>query len=168
MKNWIYAILLIFGAASLEPAFACSCTPPKDPVKVSKAVFFGQLVEKVQPRPGADIAVKFKVERYWKGEVSEEESLVTTGGACLYNFRVGEKYLIYALENETGRLEAVICRIWHESIADKELKKLGEGKTPEPRRPVSSSAPPNNGMQRTRTQPPSHLPRSVRAADARR
>ena len=103
------------------------CVPPKNPYKVSKAIFFGELVEIVQPDLRSPRVVKFKVEQYWKGVTDESVSIVTTAVVpCGYNFRVGEKYLIYAGE-EKGQLETAPCRILHIDSAEKDLKKLGKG-----------------------------------------
>jgi hypothetical protein len=80
----------------------------------SRAVFLGEVTEIVKPRtnnpkaPSADqlYAVKFKVEKSWKGvESSEVVVLSDQGRAGCYSwglFLKGEKYLVYA-EKRTPR-----------------------------------------------------------------
>jgi hypothetical protein len=116
-KNFIRAIFLLIALSVLsEAAYACMCIPLKNPYKVSKAVFFGELVEIVQTDLRSPRAVKFRVEKYWKGVKDESVSILTTAVApCVYNFRVNEKYLIYAGE-EKGQLETEPCRILHADI----------------------------------------------------
>ncbi len=142
-------LLLVFiFLGNSQPTYACSCFPPKDPYKISKAVFFGQLAEIAQKDNLSRRLLKFKVERYWKGPEEERLSVVTTAVApCGYNFRVGEKYLIYAGE-EKGQLETAPCRILHVDSAERDLQKLGKGKVPK-QNSVSSTAPPNKALQLT-------------------
>ena len=150
MKSLIRAIfLLITVSVCSQAAYACMCIPPKNPYKVSKAVFFGELVEIVQPDLRSPRVVKFKVEKYWKGVKDESVSIMTTAVApCGYNFRVGEKYLIYAGE-EKGQLETSPCRILAEDVAEKDLKKLGKGKIPKSSVSLSFDALPNNSLNRS-------------------
>src|SRR6185295_6764167 len=133
MRTSVRAVFLLIALSIVsESAYACMCLPPKNPYRSSKAVFFGELVEIVQDR-GDTRVIKFKVEKYWKGIKEESITLVTTGVApCGYNFRVGEKYLIYA-GKENGQLETGPCRILFADVAEDDLKKLGRGKTPKRR-----------------------------------
>jgi hypothetical protein len=106
------------------------CSPPKNPYRASQAVFFGELVEIVQTDLGSPRVVKFKVEKYWKGVKGESVSIMTTAiYPCGYDFRTGEKYLIYA-GKENGQFETAPCRILHVDAAADDLKKLGRGKAP--------------------------------------
>ena len=156
MNSIIRAVfLLVVLSAFSEAAYGCMCIPPKNPYKVSKAVFFGELVEIAQTDLRSPRVAKFRVEKYWKGLQPESVSIMTTAVApCGYNFRVGEKYLIYAGE-EKGQLETAPCRILHGDSTEGDLKKLGKGKVPK-RSSIISDAPPNNGMHPTASQRGSH------------
>ena|SRR5687767_7157294 len=124
--------LFIIVTVSSEAVHACICEPPKRPYKISKAVFFGSVVEIVDGKDRCSQVVKFKVERYWKGIESEYVSLQTPKqvmGCCGYHFQVSHRYLIYSgIEN--GQLETGPCRILAEDTAAKSLKKLGKGRVP--------------------------------------
>ena len=143
MKNLIRGVFLLFAlSVCSQAAYGCMCTPPKHLYKVSKAVFFGELVEIAQSDVGDQRVVKFKVEKYWKGINGESVSIMTTAVyPCGYNFRVGEKYLIYAGE-ENSRLKTAPCRILAEGVAGDNLKKLGKGKIPKPSMSLPLNAPP--------------------------
>ncbi len=121
----IKMLLVIVGLmlAGYVSASACVCDLPLKRVSLKKsvakakseatAVFSGQVVEL------DDSIVKFRVERLWKGEPAEEIVLVNTGmgkagggeriiSTCAYNFRLGEKYLVYAYGSE-GKLQTHKC-----------------------------------------------------------
>ena len=104
-------------------ASACVCDLPLKRASLKKAVakakseavavFYGQVIEL------DNSIVKFSVERLWKGAPAEEIILINTGmgkasggdriiSSCAYNFRMGEKYLVYAHGSE-GRLQTHKC-----------------------------------------------------------
>ncbi|HYX72024.1 MAG TPA: hypothetical protein VE732_04580 [Nitrososphaera sp.] len=151
MKKFIRSVFLLFAlSVCSQAAYGCMCTPPKHLYKVSKAVFFGELVKIAQSDVTSQRVVKFKVEKYWKGVNGESASVMTTAVyPCGYNFRVGEKYLIYAGE-DNGQLETAPCRILARDVAGENLKKLGKGKIPKPGGSLSFDAPPNNSLNPTR------------------
>jgi hypothetical protein len=107
--------MLLFVAGIMLAGYtstsACVCDLPLKRISLKKAVakakseasfvFSGEVVEL------DDSIVKFKVERLWKGTATGEIILINTGAgktenndriisSCAYNFRVGEKYLVYA------------------------------------------------------------------------
>ena len=109
----ITMLLAAFGLmlAGYTFASACVCDLPLKRVSLKKAVakakseaavvFSGQVIEL------DDSIVKFRVKRLWKGMPTEEIVLINTGmgkatggdriiSSCAYNFRMGEKYLVYA------------------------------------------------------------------------
>jgi hypothetical protein len=121
----ITMLLAAFGLmlASYTSASACVCDLPLKRVSLKKAiakakseaevVFSGQVIEL------DDSIVKFRVERLWKGTPAEEIVLTNTGmgkapsgdriiSSCAYNFRMGEKYLVYAYGSE-GKLQTHKC-----------------------------------------------------------
>lgn len=66
----------------------------------ASAVFSGEVVAL------DTFMVKFKVDKLWKGDFSDEITMSTgakdngdgtyTSSSCDYNFKLGEKYLVYA------------------------------------------------------------------------
>lgn len=92
-------------------AAACACDLPHKRVPLKRAVVTAKS-EAAAVFSGRitgldDSTVKFGVERLWKGVPAEEIVLINTGAgkagggdriisSCAYNFRIGEKYLVYA------------------------------------------------------------------------
>jgi len=147
IKIFICSIFVFIGiTACSQVVSACSCIPPKNPYKISKAVFFGELLEIIATDNRSPRVVKFKIEKYWKGKIEEIMSVKTTAVApCGYNFGVGEKYLVYAGE-ENGQLETAPCRILVEEVAGDDLKKLKKGKVPKSKTSFLFDVPPNKSM----------------------
>lgn len=89
--------------------YACSCIVPEVPeaFRAARAVFVGEVTEIVAPRtdnrkaPLADqlYAIKFKVEKYWKGVSSKEIIILSDQGraGCFSwgPFLKGQKYVVY-------------------------------------------------------------------------
>ena len=74
-------------------------------------------------------AVKFKVERYWKGVRNSEIVILTNlplGDCGMLHFREGEKYLVYAF----GKKQVAYgCRRNKRlEYASEDLRELGDGK----------------------------------------
>ena len=135
--------VLLAGVVLLlaSPAvFACTCLPHAgEPIQKvvakarneSRAVFSGTVVA-IDRKPGdLSVAVRFEVEKFWKGALKKEVTVFTGigGGDCGYVFEVGQRYLVYAYtHNETG-LGTNICQRTASLIdAAKDLKALGKGK----------------------------------------
>lgn len=99
-------------------SYACSCTIPEpaQAFEKARAVFVGEVTEIVKPRtasPKAPLgnrlyAVKFKVEKSWKGLESQEIIVLSDQGraGCFSwgSFFKGAKYLVWADEAQGGRL----------------------------------------------------------------
>lgn len=141
MRIFIRTIFLFaFVAFSSTAMYACSCDfwSPSKKLRKAKAVFVGEAVEigTNDKSAGFPVAIKFKVERYWKGAKQENITIVTTPlacCACALRATVGLKYLIYAFETEEGQLETSLCAsIAHDRAAD-ELKVIGKGKKLKPK-----------------------------------
>lgn len=134
MKNiCAIAVLLLLFLVVSRSAHACQCFPPKNLYKVSKAVFFDELINSTQPDGDALRILTFRIDKFWKGIESRELTVLTPRpDRCGYYFSVGEKYLIYAGE-ENGELETGPCRIVSEDLAGHDLKKLGKPKKLRPK-----------------------------------
>jgi hypothetical protein len=78
-------------------------------LRAAKAVFAGKVV-KVEKVDGnaSRLRTTIKVERWWKGELPWQIVLVGDGSSCDYQFILGEKYLVFAYEQE-GRLKTGSC-----------------------------------------------------------
>lgn len=119
---------LLFGA---QHAYPCSCLPrsPDKKLKESEAVFVGEAIAVSKDFQKRTMAVKFKVERYWKGVTYPEVIVISSlpgGGSCGLPVEVGGKFLIYA--SRSKQLETSICSSRRIGVAADELKKLGKGK----------------------------------------
>lgn len=105
----VVSVALLLGLSAPE-SYACSCIKPEvsQAVSEARAVFAGEVVEIIKPRttnpkaPLADrlYAIRFKVDRVWKGPASEEITILSDQGraGCFSwgPFLKGEKYLVYA------------------------------------------------------------------------
>jgi hypothetical protein len=136
MRVFIRTVFLFsFVALFSTVAFACSCEfwSASKKLRKAKAVFVGEAIEIGNNDKSADfpVAIKFKVEQYWKGAKQETITVVTTPLACCtcaLGATVGRKYLIFAFETEEGQLETSLCTSTGYDNATDELKVLGKGK----------------------------------------
>ncbi len=121
-KIKVLVVITVLMLAGYTSASACVCDLPLKRVSLKKAVskakseadevFSGQVIEL------DDFTVKFKVERVWKGAPAEEIVMHTGAGKadggnlvvsdCVYRFRLGERYLVYAYGSE-GKLQTHKC-----------------------------------------------------------
>ncbi len=129
MLTCALALLCLFSLAA-PSAHACECgvnARPRKEMKKSDAVFAGEVVE--AGVGGSSNRYKFRVERYWKG-VKEEYVVISVGyGLCAGPFAVGQKWLIYAFEDEREGLMSDVCtRTTPLAQAADDLKALGKGK----------------------------------------
>ena len=118
MKNKVQAAAVLSLAICLShwvavPALACSCVPPTatGAAKSADAIFSGEVIgikylddaEGKNPEPR--MIVKFKVIRTWRHVTSHEFFIHTVRNAwsCSgFDFREGQKYLVYAHRNAAG------------------------------------------------------------------
>ena len=146
MKNKPH--LIVVGLLLLIPSasFACTCAdeslfpggrPMKEQVdsarQESEAIFSGVVTRIVFNKATKTYETKFKVYRSWKGVDTEEVNVVgVIVFPCVYTFKVGEKYLVYAYnfeEKGKKKLQATVCgRTKFLRYADEEMKLLGDGK----------------------------------------
>lgn len=104
-------LFLLFGA---KETFACSCAPPSqttnDDFQKASAVFVGKVLSVKRKDKAENATVKFAVQKYWKGKLSNTVKVTTASNsaACGVNFEVGKDYRIYATETE-GKLSTTSC-----------------------------------------------------------
>jgi hypothetical protein len=112
MKKYLILAGLVwwFPLLAASNAYACSCVKPEVPqaFREARAVFFGEVLEIIQPQadsPTAPLAdrlfrIRFKVERSWKGAATQEIIISSDQGraGCFSwgPFEKGRKYLVYA------------------------------------------------------------------------
>lgn len=150
IKNLVVVVLMCAGYASAS-ACVCDLSLKRIPLKkaVTKAkseaavVFSGQVIEL------DDSIVKFRVERRWKGTATEKIVLINTGtgksedgdriiSSCAYNFRLGEKYLVYAYRSD-GKLETNKCT--RTAVMEDAAKDVGMLENLGPKKKAKASAP---------------------------
>lgn len=120
------AFAFLWLLCSVEHAAACTCVnspSPCDSLQTTPVVFVG-LVRSIEEesveinRFGQTVKVRtgltahFIVEEALKGIGNAEADVVTGGGGgdCGYNFKAGERYLVYAYKNEQEALGSSMSR----------------------------------------------------------
>ncbi len=156
MKHIFRATLLVsftISAATIVYPCTCEIMKPKKKLKEARAVFIGEVVEigHNDKDNWATVAVKFKVERYWKGIKESYATVVTAPGVCCtcgLKVELGGKYLIYAFDMENGQMETSLCTSAsvESSRSIDELKLLGKGKVLKSNLSLSPQTPPNNSF----------------------
>ena len=147
MKNviiftFIFASALIFSQVK---TLACGCPDMGESLeqkiqwrlKNDKAIFTGILIEIDDKSEHGDRLIKFRVERFWKGELMEEIILATENerSSCAQPFEKGKSYLIFANIYD-DKLQTGGCLPNREiSRAADELEILGEGEIPKKNKP---------------------------------
>lgn len=113
MKRVVLLILTVgFIAWNAPAAYSCSCDiylHRKD-FREAKAIFIGRVVSissneigDAESRRQLPYAVKLFVEKMWKGRKSSEIAILSnngTGGCGGFQFREGERFLVYAFGKE--------------------------------------------------------------------
>jgi hypothetical protein len=140
MRHLVHStFLLVILFISSGVAYPCSCAKPafSEKLKTSKAIFAGEIVE-VKPVKNGKNAIKFRVDRYWRGVKGSFMVVLSNAPRCIgISDRVGEKYLIFA-KNYRGRLYTVTCMSPKLKDAQGELKRLGGGKNVLPTAPPTT------------------------------
>ncbi|WP_206669835.1 hypothetical protein [Paenibacillus luteus] len=113
----------------------------KDELERKTAIFSGTVLKVTLPGPknlmsSDDLTkIRFQVATVWKGELEQKTDVYTamSSVSCGYeNFHEGKSYIVSAYEQD-GKLETGICELTKPlSMAQEELKVLGEGYPPEP------------------------------------
>lgn len=136
----LYRIVLLvcLSAFFSTEAFTCTCEfmETKKRLRNARAVFIGEVVEisHNDKNRWATVAVRFKVDRYWKGVKEPYITVVTAPSICCtcgLKVQVGTEYLIFAFANETDQIETNYCASapLDSKRSAEELKVIGEGKT---------------------------------------
>ncbi|MEW6130232.1 MAG: hypothetical protein AB1757_24570 [Acidobacteriota bacterium] len=131
----VSTFLIMFFATTIVYPCTCEILKPKKKLKKATAVFIGEVIEigHNDKDSSVSVAVKFKVEEYWKGIREPYISIVTEPAVCCtcgLKVEAGKRYLIYAFALENGQLETSLCAsaaVDSERSVD-ELKVLGKGK----------------------------------------
>lgn len=133
----IPAIVLSALAAGLSSNFQetkvsakCAVASARSSFQAAKAVFSGEVTS--EEKNGDIVTYKFKIDKYWKGEDKKEiEILVYETHRYRAPFKGGDKFLVYAIADEDGRLTVRRCsRSRDLRYAAEDLRELGKGKTP--------------------------------------
>jgi Icc-related predicted phosphoesterase len=108
----------------------CAVLTAKGALQHSTAVFVGEVTG--EEKIGDIKKSKFKVEKYWKGANRKEVEIFVYETARFQSpFKEGEKFLVYAMADDDGKLTVSRCsRSRALEQAEDDIKQLGEGKTP--------------------------------------
>lgn len=114
----IALVMFLLGLGLVYPApdaFACSCAgEPSDEVALRRTamVFTGTATDSVGAfLGGGSNAYGFEVDRAYKGEVRSDQWVNTGsgGGDCGYEFRLGERYAVFAHTEDGEGFYTSIC-----------------------------------------------------------
>jgi hypothetical protein len=161
MKYLSILFFSIFFFSNVSPAFACLCdgTPTvTEELKGATAIFSGKYVggeyrkgivnefrrmeEEIDGKKieYEVLVLRFQVEKWWKGNLSNEVILVTdqtkasdgttSVGDCGLGFEKGKRYLIYAYGKEDELGTDACTRTKKLKRAKEDLKQLGKGNDP--------------------------------------
>ena len=106
---------ILFISLLIGFAFPCSCLEPPLPEEAyeeADAVFSGQVTNIVVDESGYYHEVTFQIIDVWKGEDSEEITVLTEtySDACGYNFQINNEYLVYAYTYAGGNYTNICTR----------------------------------------------------------
>ncbi len=138
----LFTIFISLFNFSPTSSYACSCVQPgsvEEEMNRSSAVFSGEVIEMVETnqnmfiQSSADpIAVRFKVEEWWKGHAQSEVVVHTaeSSASCGFEFALNQEYLVYAQESD-GQLKVSLCsKTAPLASAGNDLDELGVGEKP--------------------------------------
>jgi hypothetical protein len=149
MKKAVLVLALSIAFILLWPAraYGCLCLlSPKAPTAeearaallkdfdTATAIFFGEAVAV------DSLHASFKVEKLWKGEARDEITMALRGknaqgedvfSSCDFEFRKGEKYLVFAYVGAEGLRTYACTRTSSQKYAAQQMEKLDEIRLPE-------------------------------------
>jgi hypothetical protein len=115
MKRLIVALVMAISgiAMAAPPCWACSCAPStrKERANHADVVFFGRVRSITDDGGAAELRVRFRVRKVYKGRNVDRFEVVRTASqeaACGFNFREGRRYTVFAFR-EDGRLSTNSC-----------------------------------------------------------
>lgn len=105
--------------------------------ETAHSIFLGKVVE--EKKEGKKKHFRFRVEKYWKGS-SEKFVEIMVNESFRYQapYRVGEKFLVFAKQNEDtkrlwdGRCSRSTRANEYSGTFKEDFEKLGKGKNPKP------------------------------------
>jgi hypothetical protein len=108
------------------------CATPanaRDAMKQSATVFSGEISQVYEN--GGEITLKFKVAKFWKGNLKKTVSVkVSTNAVYSPTFKAGEKFLVYAWADNGQFYTGRCSRTKELTYAGDDLRALGKGKVP--------------------------------------
>jgi hypothetical protein len=130
--------MVVLSAGLSVAAIISACTievrgdgSPRYMKRHAKAVFIGEVM-KVSRTPKAELemgvtsyAVRFHVDRYWKGDKTREVTVHTDMAGCGPHFEVGQKYLVYGFGKELETANTITREL---RLAGEDLRAIGRGK----------------------------------------
>lgn len=132
-RTLVYSFILAMLGISLfavnnETTYACTCAPfdsLESELDVTDVVFDGVLLSLQEVKSSKEYYLlnkdstyfsegwkaSFQVNGGWKGEPSSQLEVFTAehSAACGFEFKVGERYVVFAREDENGKLRTSIC-----------------------------------------------------------
>ncbi|MDT4965994.1 MAG: hypothetical protein QOJ64_731 [Acidobacteriota bacterium] len=133
------AIICLAFLLFAQSAFACLCSGGSRKSVFNRArnqatvIFVGRAVDVHNGITHGEFPgwrVKLKVDRYWKGLVTDEMIIFTGPSDCASYFRVGDDYLVFAyVPSDTDHLYTDVCmQTGPIGLQAYNLKRLGIGK----------------------------------------
>jgi hypothetical protein len=122
---------ILFISLLIGFAYPCSCLeppPPEEAYEDADAVFSGQVTNIVVDESGYYHEVTFQIIDVWKGEDSEEITVLTEtySDACGYNFQINNEYLVYAYTYAGGNYTNICTRTNLLEYANEDLDYLNQ------------------------------------------
>ena len=122
---------ILFISLLIGFAYPCSCLeppPPEEAYEDADAVFSGQVTNIVVDESGYYHEVTFQIIDVWKGEDSEEITVLTEtySDACGYNFQINNEYLVYAYTYAGGNYTNICTRTNLLEYASEDLDYLNQ------------------------------------------
>jgi hypothetical protein len=141
----LLVVITTYLLLNTSSALGCTCAFPRNATEAlnrARAVFAGEVVKVTPPKTrlidrrrkiyeiSLELKATFKVERVWKSGVRHRLVVSTMSGccACGWDFKVGERYLIFAHGDSDSTLSTSICSGTKRlENAQEYIQELGEG-----------------------------------------